>query len=86
MPAAIYALCALTSLTCAALLFRAFRRRRTRLLLWSSVSFIGLALNNVLLFVDLIVVPATDFSILRAALALFAVMVLLVGLVWEGQG
>ena len=52
--AGVYALCALTSLVCAWLLLRAYQRQRTRLLLWSSVSFAGLALNNVLLFIDLI--------------------------------
>jgi hypothetical protein len=85
MPALIYALCALTSLTCAALLLRAYRRSRGRLLLWSSVSFVGLCLNNVLLFVDLVVVPSIDLSIPRAAVALAAVMVLLFGLTWEGR-
>src|SRR5688572_22592211 len=54
---AIYLLCALTSLGAAFLLLRYFRRRRTRLLLWSAVSFAGLALNNVLVYVDLGLFP-----------------------------
>jgi hypothetical protein len=84
-PALVYALCAITSLVCAALLLRAYQRRRTRLLLWSSVSFAGLAINNVLLFVDLVLIPVTlDLSLLRALTALAAVMILLFGLVWEG--
>jgi hypothetical protein len=82
-PAVVYALCALTSLACAALLLRAFRRTRMRLLLWSCISFGGLALNNVLLFVDLVVVPTIDLSVVRAGTALLALMILLFGLAWE---
>ena len=82
-PAVVYALCAVTSLICAALLLRAYKLTRTRLLLWSSISFVGLAANNILLFVDLIVVPSIDLSILRASTALVSVMVLLFGLAWE---
>lgn len=84
-PAVVYALCAVTSLVCAGLLLRAYWRTRTRLLLWSSISFVGLAANNVLLFVDLILVPSVDLSILRAATALSAVVVLLFGLIWEEE-
>jgi hypothetical protein len=82
-PAIVYALCALTSVVCSALLFRAHGRNRTRLLLWSSASFAGLAANNILLFVDLIVVPAADLSVLRGVVALLAVSVLLFGLTWD---
>jgi hypothetical protein len=81
----VYLLCALTSLTCATLLVRSYRRTRTRLLLWSSLCFAGLALNNVLLFVDLVVAPATDLSLLRAGVALAAVLTLLYGLIWESR-
>jgi hypothetical protein len=84
MPSVVYTLCALTSLVCAGLLLRAYRQRRTRLLLWSSASFAAFALNNVLLFVDLLVVPSVDLSLLRAATGLAAVGILLFGLVWEG--
>lgn len=79
----VYALCALTSLVCAALLLRGYAQRRSRLLLWSGVCFALLAINNVLLFVDLVVVPATDLSIWRAATALAGLLVLVFGLVWD---
>ena len=62
----VYILCALTSAACAGLLFMAYRRTGARLLFWSGLCFVGLALNNLLLVVDLLVVPATDLSILRA--------------------
>lgn len=85
MAEAVYILCAITSIACALLLFRGYRASRGRLLLWSSICFGGLALNNVLLFVDLVVVPAVDLTLLRSGVALAAMMVLLFGLVWESR-
>lgn len=83
MPELVYALCAATSLFCAALLLRGYLRQRTRILMWSTLCFIGLAINNVVLFVDLVIVPDVDLSILRAGVALAAVGLLLIGLLWE---
>jgi hypothetical protein len=52
-------------------------------LFWSSICFIGLALNNFLLFVDAILVPGPDlFAILRNAVALAGLGALVYGLVW----
>jgi hypothetical protein len=79
----IYALCAITSLTCAALLARGYRQSGARLLLWSSLCFAGLALNNVLLFIDMRVAPETDLSVLRSLPALGGLMILIYGLVWD---
>ena len=78
-----YALCALASTACALLLWSGYRRSRAKLLLWSALCFAGLALNNGLLFVDLILLPAVDLSVLRSAVALLAMLTLLWGLVWE---
>ena len=83
MASVVYALCALTSILCAVLLWRAYRASRARLLLWSSLSFIGLACNNLLLFVDLVVVPSVDLALYRSLMAAISVMVLLLGLIWE---
>jgi hypothetical protein len=83
MAEVVYILCAVTSIVCAALLSIRFARTHMRLLLWTSLCFAGLALNNILLFVDVVVVPAYDLSILRSAIALAAVVLLLVGLIWE---
>ena len=55
-----YSLGVSTSILCAFLLIRSYRAHKTPLLLWSSLCFVGLALNNVLLFVDLFVVPDVD--------------------------
>ncbi|MDN4984070.1 hypothetical protein KUL72_11490 [Bradyrhizobium arachidis] len=83
MAAAIYSLCAITSALCAWLLIRAYRATTSRLLLWSSICFAGLVLNNVALWMDKLVFPATDLSILRTSIALLSTLVLLYGLIWE---
>jgi hypothetical protein len=79
----VYALCAITSIGCAVLLLRGYRRSRVRLLFWSGLCFIGLALNNVLLFIDVRVVPDVDLSLWRTIPAVLGVAVLLYGLIWE---
>lgn len=81
----VYALCGVTSIACAILLLRGYQHSRTRLLFWSSLCFAGLAVNNVLLFVDLVIVPGIDLSNPRGLVALAALMTLLYGLVWERQ-
>ena len=83
MATAVYLLCMLTSAFCAALLLREYRRTRARLLLWSSLSFVGWAVNNALVFADLVVFPGVDLSLVRALTALVSVSLLLYGLVWD---
>jgi hypothetical protein len=86
MAEAVYILCALTSVACAVLLLRGYSRSGMRLLLWSGLCFVALALSNVLLFVDLVVIgPETDLSLLRISLALVGVATLLYGLIWDSQ-
>jgi len=83
MATLVYVLCALTSAACAVLLLRGYLRNRVRLLLWVGLCFIGLALNNMLLFVDVRMVPAVDLSLWRSLPALAGLLVLIFGLVWE---
>lgn len=83
MAEAVYLLCALTSLFCAVLLARSYRRQRTRLLMWSTACFVGLAINNILLFVDLVLVPDVDLGLVRSGVAFVAVGLLVIGLTWE---
>ena len=68
----VYILCALASIVCMVLLWRGYRQSRARLLLWSSLCFIGLAGNNVLLLIDLYAVPSISLAVARSATALFA--------------
>ena len=84
MATSVYVLCMLTSGFCAALLWREYRRTAERLLLWSSLSFAAWALNNALVFTDIVVLPETDLSLFRTGMALVAVSLMLYGLVWDG--
>ena len=84
MAAAIYSLCALTSITCFVLLWRSWRASGARLLFWSALCFAALSVNNVLLVLDRVVWPVeVDLVIPRLVAALIAVLLLLFGLIWE---
>lgn len=82
---AIYLLCAATSLAAGALLLRYYWSRRTPLLLWSCVGFLGLAANNVLVYVDLVLVPQVDLRLTRAIVGAVAMLAMLYGLIWEAD-
>jgi hypothetical protein len=83
MAEAVYLLCAVASAFCAVLLGTSYRRNPTRLLMWSTLCFVGLTLNNVLLVVDVVLVPEIDLSLIRGLTALASVVLLLIGLLWE---
>ena len=83
MPALIYSLCALTSLACVVLLWRAQRHSKSRLLYWTAWCFLLLAANNVLLVLDKVVFPVVDLRFWRLSTALAAVALLVYGLVME---
>lgn len=79
----VYLLCAVTSLACAVLLVRAWRASHVKLLLWSAICFSALTITNVLLFVDLVVLPSVDLKPLRSGVTLLGVVALLYGLTVE---
>ncbi|MEO8699365.1 MAG: DUF5985 family protein [Kofleriaceae bacterium] len=81
----VYLLCALTSLCCAGLLARSYARQRSGLMLASTLCFVGLTVNNALLFIDLVLVPEIDMSMARTATALIAMLLLVIGLIWEAS-
>ncbi len=80
---AIYLLCAATSLLAAVMLLRQYRHRRTGILLWSCIGFLGLVANNVLLYVDLVLFTGADLSLIRSAMAAAGLLALAYGLVCE---
>lgn len=87
MATAVYTLCAVLSLACAAVLLRAWRASRSRLLLWSGLCFGWLAVSNVLLFFDLAIIgEATDLRWARSATFLAGTATLLGGLIWDAIG
>ncbi len=84
MASAVYILGTLVALACAILLLRGYSRGRQRLLLWSGLCFLGLALSNLLIFVDLILIPQRDLYLFRLATAAVSMLLLVYGLIREG--
>ena len=86
MAEAVYILCALTSILCALLLYRGYRANRTRLLFWASLCFVLLAINNVILYFDLVILPPQiDLFWYRNIAALIGMLLLLFGLTWDSR-
>jgi hypothetical protein len=84
MATAVYLLACVISLACAVLLLRGYLRGRRRLLLWSGLCFAGLAVSDLLIFLDLVVFPvAIDLFPLRLVTTASSLFILLFGLIWE---
>ena len=81
----VYVLCALTSLACAVLLARGFVKSRARLLLWSSLCFAALTVNNVLLVTDKMIFTEVDLAEWRTGSALVGLVLLLYGMIWDAE-
>jgi hypothetical protein len=83
MSGLIYGLCAATAILCAYLLLRGSLQNKSRLLLWSGLCFVGLALNNIMLIIDYMMLPNMDLSTVRLIPALVGMMLLIYGLIVE---
>ena len=83
MPAVTYLLCAGTSIFVAILLYRQYAKTKVRLLLWSNVLFWCLAIENVILFVDMVLIASIDFRPYRHSVALAGCLCMLYGLIWD---
>jgi Family of unknown function (DUF5985) len=82
----LFVLAVLASLACTLLLYRGYRNTRLRILLWSALCFVCLTINNLLVFVDLIVLPETvDLRVLRHATALTGMAFLLYGFIRDSE-
>ncbi|MDP3739355.1 MAG: DUF5985 family protein [Hyphomonadaceae bacterium] len=85
-PALVYILCFVTCAVCAGMLVRSWMKTRTRLLLWTAVSFVFLAVNNFFLFADTTLAPPdVDLSAFRVTAGVVAICVLIFGLIWEAE-
>lgn len=84
-PTAVYSLCFLTSVVCSLLLGRSYVRTGARLLLWSALCFVFLALNNFVVVIDMLVLPNADFRLVRHALAAAGILTLLFGFIWDRE-
>ena len=82
-PTLVYALCFATSVMCTWLLFRSYRKSSARLLMWSAACFILLAVSNLVVILDILVIPEVDLRIYRLTLSLSAVLTLLFGFIWD---
>ena len=85
MPGVVFILCMLTSLMSGVLLWRAAHGPSRRLLLWSALFFFGMAINNAILFADVIVGPETDLTLPANLVAAISVFALLYALIWEAS-
>lgn len=83
----LYLLAVLTCLACTVLLFRSYAASGTRLVLWTALCFVGLSLNNVLLFFDLVIypIPEVDLRPWRHAAALAGLLCLAYGFILESE-
>jgi hypothetical protein len=85
LPAAVYLLCFATSAVCAIMLGGSYRRSGASLLFWSASCFFLLALGNLAMVFDLLVIQSVDLRIARTLLSLAAVSTLLFGFIWNGE-
>ena len=85
MAETVYLLCAATSMFCALLLLRSYRKQRSRLLLLSTLCFLGLTINSLLVVVDLVLLPEADLRLARTLAAFCSGLGLLLGLIWESR-
>ncbi len=84
MTASVYLLCAITCFICMLLLAHGFVRTKSRLLFWSALCFVGLTINNALLFIDLVVLPTQiDLQIPRLIASGVGMALLLYGFIWD---
>ncbi len=80
----VYSLCAVTCLVCSVLLARGYVRNRVRLLLWSTLCFTTLTINNILLVIDRVLFSdEVDLYNLRLVTAAVAGALLVYGLIWD---
>jgi hypothetical protein len=84
MASIVYSLCALASIFVAYLLARAYKTKPSRIIFWSAICFAGLALNNIVLFIDLVVfAEEVTYGLIRNVIIVGSVSSLVYGLVWD---
>jgi hypothetical protein len=84
-PSLVYSLCLAASALCAFLLLHTWRQSRSRLLFWTALGFVALAVNNFFLVADLVLFPTVDLWSWRQMASGAAVGILLYGFIWEAE-
>jgi hypothetical protein len=82
---ALYILAIIASSACTFFLYRGYRRRKVRMLMWSAICFAGLTLNNILLFADRVVFSQVDLREPRLLASLAALLFLLYGFILDSE-
>lgn len=85
LPALVYLLCFLTAALCAGLLVRQYRAAPSPVLLWSAACFVLLALSNLLVVVDRMIMIEISLRTERLMMTLVAISVLLFGFIWKAE-
>jgi hypothetical protein len=85
MPGGVFILCAATCLLCAIMLFRGYARTHVGLLFWSGLCFVGLMVDNLMLYADLFVFHDVSLVIWRKLPGFVALVLLNFGLIWESK-
>ena len=67
------------------MLLRGYARTHVRLLLWSGLCFVFLMFDNLMLYVDIVVVPDVSLVVIRKIPGLIGIVLLLFGLVWDSK-
>jgi hypothetical protein len=82
----LFVLALVTSLACTVLLYRAYLKTHLRILLWSALCFVCLTVNNLLLFIDIVVLPVeVDLRVFRHATALVGMLFMIYGFIRESE-
>ena len=84
LPIVVFLLCFATCVVCLALLAQGYMRTRNRLLLWTAVCFVFLAINSGLVVLDVLFLEI-DLRIHRQIATLAALSILLWGFIWEAD-
>lgn len=70
---------------CAVLLLRGYARVRKQLLLWCGLCFTGLTISNLLLIIDLYLVPDVSLYTMRLTMASVSMLAMLYGLIFKSE-
>ena len=81
MPGLVYILSGVTSLVCAVLLLRGSWQNRNGLLFWSGLCFLAMTANNVLLYINFILLPDIDILVVARLTAVVGIVLLNIGLI-----
>lgn len=82
----LYLLSVIACFACMLLLFRGYINTRLRILLWTALCFVCLTANNVLIFVDLVLLPTDiDLRLPRHLASLTGLMFMIYGFIFDAD-